>query len=141
MTAGSNCISKEEARRFLVKYHGLDGGQGLSGKDGIMRFMNRVGCIQYDPLNVAGRNADLVLQSRIEGYRSRLLEELLYTDRSLVDGYDTVSYTHLDVYKRQPLRELGEYLDPPVGKSGVNHRLRKLGELADKVRSQQGIKS
>ena len=71
MTAGSNCISKEEARRFLVKYHGLDGGQGLSGKDGIMRFMNRVGCIQYDPLNVAGRNADLVLQSRIEGYRSR----------------------------------------------------------------------
>ena len=88
MTAGSNCISKEEARRFLVKYHGLDGGQGLSGKDGIMRFMNRVGCIQYDPLNVAGRNADLVLQSRIVGYRPRLLEELLYTDRSLVDGYD-----------------------------------------------------
>ena len=88
MTAGSNCISKEEARRFLVKYHGLDGGQGLSGKDGIMRFMNRVGCIQYDPLNVAGRNADLVLQSRIVGYRPRLLEELLYTARSLVDGYD-----------------------------------------------------
>ncbi len=30
-----------------------------------------------------------------------------------------------------PLKELGEYLDPPVGKSGVNHRLRKLSELAD----------
>ena len=44
-------------------------------------------------------------------------------------------------YPDAPLRELGEYLDPPVGKSGVNHRLRKLGELADKVRSQQGIKS
>ena len=43
-------------------------------------------------------------------------------------------------YPDAPLRELGEYLDPPVGKSGVNHRLRKLGELADKVRSQQGIK-
>ena len=27
-----------------------------------------------------------------------------------------------------PLRELGEYLNPPVGKSGVNHRLRKLSE-------------
>ena len=51
------------------------------------------------------------------------------------------SYHHADVYKRQPLRELGEYLDPPVGKSGVNHRLRKLGELADKVRSRQGINS
>lgn len=44
-------------------------------------------------------------------------------------------------YPDAPLRELGEYLDPPVGKSGVNHRLRKLGELADKIRSQQGINS
>lgn len=34
-----------------------------------------------------------------------------------------------------PLKELGEYFDPPIGKSGVNHRLRKLSELAEKVRS------
>ncbi len=34
-----------------------------------------------------------------------------------------------------PLKELGEYLTPPVGKSGVNHRLRKLGELAERLRS------
>lgn len=34
-----------------------------------------------------------------------------------------------------PLKELGEYLDPPVGKSGVNHRLRKLSELADRLRT------
>jgi hypothetical protein len=34
-----------------------------------------------------------------------------------------------------PLKELGEYLTPTVGKSGVNHRLRKLSELADKLRS------
>ncbi len=33
-----------------------------------------------------------------------------------------------------PLKELGAYLDPPVGKSGVNHRLRKISELADKIR-------
>lgn len=33
------------------------------------------------------------------------------------------------------LNELGMLLEPPVGKSGVNHRLRKLGELADKLRS------
>lgn len=32
------------------------------------------------------------------------------------------------------LKELGEYMDPPIGKSGVNHRLRKLSELADKIR-------
>ena len=28
------------------------------------------------------------------------------------------------------LAELGEFLDPPVGKSGVNHRLRRLSEIA-----------
>ncbi|SCY68279.1 DNA-binding protein WhiA [Butyrivibrio sp. INlla14] len=32
------------------------------------------------------------------------------------------------------LMELGQFLDPPVGKSGVNHRLRKLSELADKIK-------
>ena len=33
-----------------------------------------------------------------------------------------------------PLKELGEYFTPVIGKSGVNHRLRKLSELADKIR-------
>ena len=34
------------------------------------------------------------------------------------------------------LKELGEALAPPVGKSGINHRLRRLSELADKVRQE-----
>lgn len=34
------------------------------------------------------------------------------------------------------LKELGEYLIPNVGKSGVNHRLRKLGEIAERMREQ-----
>lgn len=36
------------------------------------------------------------------------------------------------------LKELGEYVNPKVGKSGVNHRLRKLGELADRLREANG---
>lgn len=35
------------------------------------------------------------------------------------------------------LKELGELLEPPVGKSGVNHRLRKLSEIADKLRNEE----
>ncbi len=31
------------------------------------------------------------------------------------------------------LKELGEMLNPPLGKSGVNHRLRKITELADSI--------
>ena len=37
-------------------------------------------------------------------------------------------------YPDAPLKELGEHLEPPVGKSGVNHRLCKLSELAERVR-------
>lgn len=33
------------------------------------------------------------------------------------------------------LKELGGYLEPNVGKSGVNHRLRRLSEIAEKLRS------
>lgn len=36
------------------------------------------------------------------------------------------------------LAELGELLDPPVGKSGVNHRLRKISEYAQKVGNDKG---
>ena len=32
------------------------------------------------------------------------------------------------------LKELGNFLDPPVGKSGVNHRLRRLSLIADDLR-------
>lgn len=38
-------------------------------------------------------------------------------------------------YPEAALKELGELMDPPLGKSGVNHRLKKLGELAEDLRS------
>jgi len=83
-------VSKEEARRFLIRYHHLDGTQPLLGMDGVMEYVKKVGCIQFDPLNIVGRNADLVLQSRISDYKSNMLEQLLYEKRSLIDGWDKV---------------------------------------------------
>ena len=40
-------------------------------------------------------------------------------------------------YPEAPLKELGELMDPPLGKSGVNHRLKKLSELAENMRSRK----
>lgn len=37
-------------------------------------------------------------------------------------------------YPEAPLKELGTYLNPPVGKSGVNHRLRKISMIAEAQR-------
>ena len=38
-------------------------------------------------------------------------------------------------YPDAALKELGNYLEPAVGKSGVNHRLRRLSEIADRIKS------
>lgn len=53
-----------------------------------MAYLQRVGCIQYDPLDMVGTNPNLVLQSRIAGYSSALLTQLLYHDRILIEGWD-----------------------------------------------------
>ena len=52
---------------------------------------------------------------------------------NLKDNLRQVAELRLE-YPDAALKELGEYLSPPVGKSGVNHRLRKLSELAEKLR-------
>jgi uncharacterized protein YcaQ len=81
-------ISKVQARRFLLYHQFLSPPRRLKGRQGIRAFIEQVGCIQFDPINVVGRNPDLVLQSRIRKYRPEQLEALLYEDRHLLDGWD-----------------------------------------------------
>ncbi len=81
-------ITKEQARRFLVRYHCLDDASGLSGKEGVMAYFARVRCVQFDPLNVIGHNQELILRARVSGFTPGMLTELLYTDRQLYDQWD-----------------------------------------------------
>lgn len=80
--------SKEEARQMLCRYHNLDGAESLRGKTGAEKIMRRIHSIQYDPLNVVARNADLVLQARVGDYKESDLYNLLYKEHALIDGYD-----------------------------------------------------
>ncbi len=50
---------------------------------------------------------------------------------TLPDNLKEIARLRLE-YREHSLKELGEMLDPPLGKSGVNHRLRKLQEIAEK---------
>jgi DNA-binding protein WhiA len=45
-----------------------------------------------------------------------------------------MAYIRLE-YPDAPLKDLGQYMDPPVGKSGINHRLRKLAAIAEDIRN------
>ena len=51
---------------------------------------------------------------------------------SLPDNLKEIAILRLE-HPEAPLKELGTYLDPPVGKSGVNHRLRKISEIAEEM--------
>ena len=70
---------------------------------------------------------------------SKQIEDILlvrdrYGLENLPDNLKQMAEIRLE-YPDAALKELGGYLEPPVGKSGVNHRLRRLSEIADGIRS------
>jgi len=81
-------ITKQQARMFLLRYQGLYDEFEFAGMEGILSYVRRVGCIQFDPLNVVGTNPELDLQSRIKDFNRNMLWELLYKERKLVDYWD-----------------------------------------------------
>lgn len=73
----------------------------------------------------------------VNAANKQLEDIMLIRDRGglgqLPDNLREMAEVRLE-YPDASLKELGEYLNPPVGKSGVNHRLRKLSEIAEKIR-------
>ncbi len=70
---------------------------------------------------------------------SRQVEDILYIKEkvglaSLAEGLEEIALLRT-TYPEASLKELGEMLSPPVGKSGVNHRLKKLSEIAEGLRT------
>ena len=81
-------ITREQARRFILSRQGLLGNYRFAGKEGAWQYVRQAGCIQYDPVDVCGKNAELTLQSRVKGFTKQTLADLLYKDRLLVDYCD-----------------------------------------------------
>ena len=79
--------SKEEARHILCRYHNLDGAEPLCGKEGVEAIMQRIHSIQYDPLNVVARNADLVLQASTNSLTD-MTKRCVSTARTISRAYD-----------------------------------------------------
>ncbi len=81
-------LTRVEARRYLTHLHFERPMSATTPAGKVAEQVARRGCIQYDPLDVVGRNADLVLQSRIVGYKPEHLLDALYGERTLLDGFD-----------------------------------------------------
>ena len=115
-------LTNQQARRFILAHQGLWPPFELEGKPGVLAYVRRVGCIQFDPLNIAGRNPELVLQARVGGFRPVMLEELLYEDRKLLDGWDK----NMSIYCVE---------DWPCFRRRREHARRHPGRSPDAVRS------
>ena len=81
-------VTLNQARQFILLRQGLLGEHRFIGKSGAYQYIRQAGCIQFDPVDVCGRNADLTLQSRVKGITRETLSDLLYRDRLLVDYTD-----------------------------------------------------
>ena len=69
------------------------------------------------------------------------IEDINYIKETI--GLDSLSESLMEIAVLRAentevsLKELGQMLSPPVGKSGVNHRLRKISEIADELRQNE----
>lgn len=87
-------------------------------------------------------NCETANLSKIVNASVRQIENIEYIQKTegfriLPDSLREIAELRLQ-YKDASLKELGNMLNPPVGKSGVNHRLRKIEGIAEKIKLKKG---
>ncbi len=82
-------------------------------------------------VNCESANVQKTVDASVEQVKA--IEKLMRTGAfdTLPDNLKEIARLRME-YREHSLKELGEMLNPPLGKSGVNHRLRKIQEEADK---------
>jgi uncharacterized protein YcaQ len=81
-------VTKEDARRFLVARQLLAPARSLEGgPDAVLEVLRRLGSIQLDQIEVAGRSHDLVLHARVADYEPAWCDEL-YERREIFEAYN-----------------------------------------------------
>lgn len=81
-------LTNRQARSFVLCWQGLLGPRRFRGPQGALDFVRQAGCAQYDPVDVCGKNAELVLFSRVASFKKETLDKLLYKKRDLADHWD-----------------------------------------------------
>ncbi|MGE4320402.1 MAG: crosslink repair DNA glycosylase YcaQ family protein [Acholeplasmataceae bacterium] len=99
--------TKKQIKHLMLTKQGLIGDNLYQSKSDIVELFKRAGCIQFDPIDICGRNADIVLFSRVKNYEKSYLDTLLYEDRLLVDQWDKVMsiYATSDWESMTPMRK------------------------------------
>jgi uncharacterized protein len=78
-------ISHTLARQVTITAQYLAGPGPGTDAEGVMEVINRLGCLQLDPINVVARSHFLVLRSRLGNYDPALLDTLLWQEHRLFE--------------------------------------------------------
>lgn len=102
-----NSISTKDARKFILFQQDLLGKKKYNGKNGILTYFNKHKMIQSDPVNVCGRNVEIVLFSRIDNIKKDDIYTLLYKEKFLIETYDKkLCIVLIDDWKKlEPVRQ------------------------------------
>ena len=87
-------------------------------------------------------NCETANLNKVVGAAVKQLEDIQYIEETiglsrLPEQLEEVARVRLE-YPDKSLKELGSFLMTPVGKSGVNHRLRKISSIAEALREGKG---
>lgn len=128
-------VSAAAARRFLVLRHLLAPPRSLpADPDSVLRVVDRLGSLQFDPLEVAGRNHDLVLLARIAGYRRAWTDHWLYEDRRLYETYNK-SLNIVPVAELPLYRWIWDREDRRHGAQAFDEHAPLVEELLERIRA------
>jgi uncharacterized protein len=105
MTRSLRTISKTTERRMVLGLQGLWPGWRWRGPRGVGAALEQVREVQVDPLDVVGRNQDLVFASRVLGYRRQDLDALLYRQHAAFEYGGAVA-----IYPRERLQLLASWV-------------------------------
>ncbi len=86
-------------------------------------------------------NCEAANISKTVSAATKQIEDILYIRdqiglQNLSEGLEEIATLRVE-HPESSLKELGALLTPEIGKSGVNHRLRKLSILAEYIREQK----
>ena len=86
------------------------------------------------------RNCDVANCNKTSAASVNQIQDIRLIESEL--GLDSLPATLREIadarleYPEFSLNDLGEILDPPIGRSGVNHRLKRIRQIADKLREE-----
>ena len=132
---------REHAARILeiMGIFGIEA-KTIERKHNFVVYMKE-GAAIVDFLNVVGAHKALMEFENVSA-AARQTEDIRYIHDTI--GFGNLSENLSQIAKLRlenpdvSLKELGQMLEPPIGKSGVNHRLRTLSEIAQGLRLQGG---